>query len=960
MIYNGSFLDLQGRVISVDIVSGPVTPKPTIISIGQASSGIYFAKDNPVETTHAYNDQFDIIMRESCTIRLLASEPLTHLYSQDVLDNKVTVTRAGEVIFMGYVEPQAFSQPFNSRYDEVELSCIDLFSALQYRVWGDVSRADVDYDTAKAAAPRMTFGDVLKKCTDAVGADLQTITDGTIKVGTRDALSDIEIDSTVFFGDDEESAWTLLEVAESILQYLNLRMCLYNGAIKIFHPDMLGTGDTVVMALSKAWDRKHQLEVGETYNKLLLTVERDTVDQVIPDILDDEMLERVYSGRQLWCSEYHSPKYYSLVYAMGLTSHSSNWYCGAAVKRDHYIRVFDAPGWKFGGVSMTNASQHIDDYLAYYSPEEYSQEAGPNNLQPCQGAMLLEFSTGEQEYGLEDNAISEKLDTSKYLVIGVNGQTSEIPGPDYTDPGDPESVVDGISAKLKPACPVAEYSGPSLVLSPTDDDTTRYVVFSGKMRLNPVHIPPEKYSKFVADSKAANDSVISVFEHQVPSRCKTDAQRAGYEWALERLRAMKVADHDMWLEITRGDGAPSNCDMSVTRHWWGTGESVFKQCLELAALPQEDYDSDQEDEAQDGKRYYMRRYWHCATPASTPVAVDYGVAEGLFPVEDDEKFASLEYAYSQGGGHSGQSIDTIRQLPLLQCMLIVGDKCLVQKMEPELWDDPMECYEWRTYMTREQCANDDVYFQQSFNLGIDIKIGDKIIGPEYDIANNISYKLGIDAKGTGIPVRKSDNVSGPVTFRILGPYNALWKNIVRYAPNFYRHTGWTEGWLAILNRVSAIWMKDFSVQIKTDKADDSEDGDLVYTSDTDESFINKKDDLSFKFATALSNDERKLLGVPDVVCRNTPVDAATNNPLTSINDTLRGVSGKPEQLYIDWHWNKAHRARVSLIHGVKDIDGNVDRFNLYKHPAMPGKEFLVDGISRNLAEGSAQIRMTEK
>ena len=293
-------------------------------------------------------------------------------------------------------------------------------------------------------------------------------------------------------------------------------------------------------------------------------------------------------------------------------------------------------------------------------------------------------------------------------------------------------------------------------------------------------------------------------------------------------------------------------------------------------------------------------------------------------------------------------------------MLIVGDKCLVQKMDPDLWNDPMDCYEWRTYMTREQCVNDDVYFQQSFTLGIDIKIGDKIIGPEYDIANNISYKLGIDAKGIGIPVRKSDNVSGPVTFRILGPYNALWKNIVRYAPTFFRHTAWATGWIAILNRVSAIWMKDFSVQIKTDKGDDSEDGDLVYTSDTDESFINKKDDLSFKFATALSNDERKLLGVPDEVCRNTPVDASTNKPLTSISDTLRGVSGKPEQLYIDWHWNKAHRARVSLIHGVKDVDGNVDRFALYKHPAMPGKEFLVDGISRDLANGSAQIRMTEK
>lgn len=959
MIYTGIFNDILGRKISVSISSGIGSG---FVEIGGESGKLFFAKDSPIEITHAYNDQFDIIMRESCTIRLLASEPLTHLYSQDVLDNKVTVTRAGEVIFRGYVEPQAFSQPFNARYDEVELSCIDLFSALQYRVWGDVSREDVDYDVAKAAATRMTFRAVLKKCTDAVGADLQTVTDGSIKVGTLDAMSDIEIDTTVFFGDDEESAWTLLEVAESILQYLNLRMCLHQGKVRIYHPDTLGTGNTVEIDLSKSWDRKHQMEVGETFNKLSLTVERDTIENVIPDVLDDEMLERVYPDRQLWCSEYHSPWVNALFYVMGLTRHSQGWGCPSAVKKDHYIRVLNARGWTFGGVNLTNASQHIDDYLAYYTPEDYSQEAAPNNLQPCRGAMLLEVSTGEQEYGLEDNAISEKLDTSKYLVIGVNGQTAKIPGTSEGEmsASDSEAVVDGIAAKLKSAMPVAEYSGPSLVLSPTDEDTTRYVVFSGKMRLNPVHVAPEKYSKFVADAKSTNEAIIDVFKKQVPSQCKTDAQRTGYNWALGQLQAMKVADLEMWQEITRGDGAPSSCDMSVTKHWWETSEGAFGLALGLAALPREDYDSDQEDEANRGTRCYMRRYWHCATPTSTPTPIDYAVTEGLFPVEDDEKFASLEYAYSQSGGHSGQSVDTIRQLPLLQCMLIVGNKCLVQKMDPELWDDPMECYEWRTYMTREQCANDNVYFQQSFNLGIDIKIGDKIIGPEYDIANNISYKLGIDAKGTGIPVRKSDKLSGPVTFRILGPYNALWRNIVRYAPSFYRHTLWATGWVAILNHVSAIWMKDFSVQIKTDKADDSEDGDLIYTSDTDETFINKKDDLSFKFATALSNDERKLLGVPDAVCRNTPVDASTNNPLTAITDTLRGVTGKPEQLYIDWHWNKAHRARVSLIHGVKDIDGNVDRFNLYKHPAMPGKEFLVDGISRNLAEGSAQIRMTEK
>ena len=91
MIYTGIFNDILGRKISVSISSGIGSG---FVEIGGESGKLFFAKDSPIEITHAYNDQFDVIMRESCTIRLLSSYALTQLYSQDVLDNRVTVVKA--------------------------------------------------------------------------------------------------------------------------------------------------------------------------------------------------------------------------------------------------------------------------------------------------------------------------------------------------------------------------------------------------------------------------------------------------------------------------------------------------------------------------------------------------------------------------------------------------------------------------------------------------------------------------------------------------------------------------------------------------------------------------------------------------------------------------------------------------------------------------------------------------
>ena len=140
--------------------------------------------------------------------------------------------------------------------------------------------------------------------------------------------------------------------------------------------------------------------------------------------------------------------------------------------------------------------------------------------------------------------------------------------------------------------------------------------------------------------------------------------------------------------------------------------------------------------------------------------------------------------------------------------------------------------------------------------------------------NNIDFSLGIDAEGIAIPIRKNDKVSGQVSFMILGPVNTVWGDVSRRHPTFFRHTKWSEASVPLLAHVSSIFVKDFDINIYSDNGliNNFDDSDLVYMSDTDESFINRKDDITFKIHSALTADERRRLGVSDSVCLSAPVE----------------------------------------------------------------------------------------
>jgi len=461
-----------------------------------------------------------------------------------------------------------------------------------------------------------------------------------------------------------------------------------------------------------------------------------------------------------------------------------------------------------------------------------------------------------------DNSPTSKVDMTNYLVISVNGNEDDTEDGSYPT-----------EDALKENIPYAVYNGNTSggVFSPTDDETTNYIVISGKIALNPIMKVTGTYEDLQSEETVKKLNVFHKL-YTVPSRDNEDG------------------------------------------------------------------------------RYYTRRWWKASTPASE-VEWDEGRTNSLIPFTNTGP-QEYEFKYSA----IGESDDTVSKIAVLACMLIIGDKCVVETGT----DGQISDFEWRTYKTLEECDSEDEYYQQCFTIGFDPKIGDCLIGTEFDMQNNIDYTLGIDAEGIAIPITKADAVSGAVKFMILGPVNTMWDDITRRHPTFFRRTKWTTTSVPLLAHVSNIVIKSFEMEIYSDNGliNNTTDKDIVYMSDTNETFVNKKDDITFKINSALTSAECLALGVTESVKMSTPMNETEGAGVLTIYDAVQKLTAKPEQLYVDSYYREFHEPRLLMEQHLNDDDSIISLFNHYTHPTL-GKTFFVQGIGRSLIEGRANLSLKE-
>lgn len=945
------------------------------VEIGARGSGVVF-DTQPVELTSEVNDTLDVLFTRGATVRLLSGIDLSPLFSATGLETTAVVRdAAGAVVFAGFLEPQAYSQPWNEMLDEVSLSCIDALSALQYYRYKGAGLGGFDWASARLSCVMRPLRGILSEClapavealSGTVGLSLSSDASRRLREDdARDALDALTVSEDLFMGDTEADVWTCQEVMEEVLRYLNLHAELRGGEVRVFSLAELGRRPAREITSREAADTDATVETGPAYNVVKLSVDAKEVEAVIDSPLDKDRLASPYPSRQLYLTEAQTLerergsndrdkeerekteraekddataiRWLSQLYDADLQPLNGLRGQDAGSEEsatEHYMRYLTCAGWEF----PTTASQEVRDYVAgcvSRADRQYST-LDALNAQVYEGNARVSaglFSFASRDFLSKASTAPENdLSDEPCLMIGLTGVLGDSTDTEHTAPTYSAGVLgkDAVSRNLVACAPIAVYTGGGTAAgySPADNATTNYIVFSGSICLDCRQETPLRAPIPLIGGYTDRRILQSYIESSEPLEKAQDAMK-------RRL---------------------------LTRRWWKFADTTTRPTVDNLYPDRSDpefarFSSDEEQKEQ-------------ATGAQP------FTGKNAKRLEVGRRVFALGY----GSTAIGHLADPMWSVPVLACVLVIGDKCLV---ESRSWvtgpEGGREERSWRW----EPWRGLDVEDPQCFYLGVDPKQGEWLVGEGHDITNNVRADTGLPGvSGTAIPVRREDNLRGRVQFYILGPVN-VFINTKTLGPTTLLYTKWhnspwelmevgrepyettaapeydwpleNEGLEMLLNHVGYITVRNFEVKVHSDNArrDLLSPADLMYISDTDERYANAKDDLTFRLCSGLTEAEAAEAGSRSCVSLSSVIDTE-GNAICDVWNADTGEQGKPEKQYVDAVWREWHKPRTVWRQKIWADGGGAT----YTTASMPGKTFMEVGRSRDLAFDTDELILKE-
>lgn len=895
MLIKGSFRNYNDDLITVEIITNNSTSSTKTVG----EDGLFFTGE-PVEIETDNDDTFNHIIRKSCTINFLTKTYIgTELFADNARSTKVTVTNEtmSKILFYGFVDPNTFSQPYTSPLDEFSINCIDTLSTLQYYNYKHTTVNN--YDSRKITADNVTFWNII----DTMFSDFQDgsifydLSKGVTSSRLNTVFSDLAVSENVFYGEEADDVYTDEEVLTQILQYLNLHIIQEGKDYYIFSwPSIrekktdwinLTTGNQVTLSPEtiKITNEMHSdadtnISIADVYNQIMITCDLQDEDILIESPLDDDSLTSLFSGKQKYMTEYISEgKGKSANSAINnIINGKTDSYDKTSVF-DWYMQVMKSNTWKFyysGNTQLDLAASKTDSNGRYIEQWRYAKLLKDNTCLPC----IFSLGSVEKKSDAKDDRPVSSIEMKNYLYISINGNEWDV--------SDESSVP--ADSTIQAHAPLIVYEGNNTggIYSPTDDETTNYLVFSGKLLLQPI-----VYESSSSGKTTRQNNFKDCQTNGIP-RSNAEAIVPDYNGLYNTLANMMPFNTNLVKSDNNGDG-----------------------------------------------RYYVRQFYDFKYPSDeNPAGTNTYL--GIQPWTKDKSARGYEYkysVYSVDGNTKHDATDLIRKIDILECELTIGDKRLV-----EINKDANGNSEFKWVKIGEEpviVVEGETYPVTTFSLGINPVIGDYIIGDEFDIQNTVSYTMNIDQEGTAIPIKKSDKLSGQLTFKILGPVNQMWNEITRRHPTWFRHTKWYENYHYILTHVENIIIKDFECKICSDAAGNTitEDNDLIYMSAETDKYVNKKDDIEFDIITQLSSAECVEKGISQSYNLNAVIDETTSLPLSSIYNANSKETAKPEEHYVDEYYTEYSTPKILLEIGLHKTS-KINWQNLFTSSVL-GKSFHV-------------------
>lgn len=787
-------------------------------------------------------------------------------------------------------------------------------------------------------------------------------------VNDHEIFDELSIDPKVWMGDEPDDMIPNDEIVNDIMQYLNLHIIQIGYNFYIFDwYTVYGQNAEItwyeIYSKTTMTDNKHQVHVhlgdykssdtnismAEVYNQLKATCTIDKFDEVIKSPFDDEDLYSKYKRPQMYMREhvvegtlrYPANEFARIMLNKDYVPQGSEW--AESIKDSYFIewwmQVMQNDKWSFklNGNNVYSTNVYADANGVYYDQWkllEYIQ-----NTPFASG--LIKWGHGDKRNWQNWLNVENITSFDTYMVIGVNGNGQNAKYNYNINQQGPHGqyVVDGVphpdSSDLQNAnMSIEYYDNTEINYSPTDDETINYLVFSGKFTLQPF---VQKTGSYGMWKNPEETITITDSSHPRPYQVKVN--------------------FDNYFKLREENNTFENCYNTLYNL-----SPVGAMNLDDDGWDQKGYDylyhgkkyvgSKENDEG----RYYQQLYYDTEYSGINVTPTE--ARDKLLlspPVDYGDLFKTYKYDI---GKHSYYQTQLISIVPVFECELKIGDKYCVESFD----DAGNSVYSW---LTADELPTylDDVsgeYMKKStFSLGFIPKGGDYIIGSEHEFKNTINTSMGLTSKGTAIPIRKSDNVSGDVTFKIIGLINTYWDDGIRRHPTWFRKETRTANAVPILSHVRSVLIKNFDVKFESDNAGFmvEDDKDLIYVSAETNEYINVKDDIEFRINTALTSEEAYHAGTTTTINKNNVIYYVTGERILGITDNFTNETAKAEQHYIDQYYNEYCKPKI-ILETELDNDSNIYQFNSFDFTYF-NKSFYPLKIDYNVARNSAKLTLKE-
>lgn len=909
----GEFVNRKGDVVGVTIT---LSATGTDIEI-EPDGDLEFDVDDTVTIDSGVNDSLDVAQQHGCTINLHAKRYVSELFTSEYKDGKVEVTVGGVTVFSGWLEPRTLTMPYNDYYDDLSLQAVDSLSACQYSAYREV-RDSTSYNSAVVSTSMRSFKELLKDSLDhgtSNGSYTVWWDNSRATADDGDVWDGLQVNDMAFLGDSADDTKTYLEVLEAVVKFLDLHVVQYGADFYVFSWETVRQGKTQWSRLMGDEDATPSLPTWNGVSVLTKYLTPDTVE----DCETQLDVQEVFNQLALTVS----PQGDDTVIESPLDSDGT---VPALGPRFHYMSEW-AVDWKGSdtAVSFWNlATKLTDDNVSgqktwkdywvrvmrnVYWRMGHGSGVGSEVTDPVAEAMAKGDGSVSQldllnSLGKEMRAMLMKVGTVDHKPgTGDSSKQATLSMTDYmvisVNGNRNDTSPYPANGDLLAAMPLASYEGGSstTTFSPTDEGETNYLVIDGTILLCPA-----MGSFFFLDGVRGYTSGSDFHRYYGRDYLGGVDPLGTYAGFLSPSR---TSDAGRWLTFGWAGSQllhPANDGMGWTEADW--------------------------------------KAWH-----------DTGKMGHWMPYTGD---GPEEYEYKTSDGK-----DTMDKFDVLWCMLRIGDKVLV---EDKTKSGGVDAFAWETYKTLEECGGDtDAYLEQTFTIGVDPKIGDKMIGTEFDIATNFDWQQNISAeKGMAIPLPHADKLHGKMTFQILGVDNGPWADYHKTRhKTWFRSEKWGTDNIPLMAHVSSVVIKDFSVKFYTsDGGDGSGDEDIVYLSKESHKFYNKKDDLEMLVHSGFTTAEVDQYGLSNTMMYTT-VCGSDGLAVTSIKNTVTGETGKAEKLYVDAYYKELSKPRVVLTQNIQCKAMSVRPFALWGHEAL-GKTLYVRDMGWNLKDGSAQAKLEEQ